>query len=69
MVKNPPAGDARDASSITRSRGSPGIGNSNPFQFSCLGNSIDRGAWQTADHGVTEELGITEQRSTQTRKL
>ena len=31
-------------------------GNSNPLQYSCLENSIDRGPWQATDHGVTEEL-------------
>jgi len=36
--KNPPAGDARDVSSIPRSKRSPGVGNGKPFQFSCLGN-------------------------------
>ena len=33
---------------------SPGEGNGNPFQCSYLGNSIDRGAWQAAVHGVTK---------------
>ena len=31
---------------------SPGEGNGNPLQYSCLENSIDRGAWQTTVHGV-----------------
>ena len=31
---------------------SPGEGNENPLQYSCLGNLIDRGAWQAAVHGV-----------------
>ena len=34
---------------------SPGEGNVNPLQFSCLGNLMDRGAWQTIVHGVTKE--------------
>ena len=38
------AGDMGDASSIPGSGKSPGEGNSNPFQYSCLGNSMDRGA-------------------------
>ena len=48
VVKNPPAnvGDGRDASSI------PGERNSNPLLYSCLENSMDRGAWQTTAHGV-----------------
>ena len=33
---------------------SPGEGNSYPFQYSCLENSIDRGAWQATVHGVTK---------------
>lgn len=41
MGKNPPAGDAGDVSSIPRSKRSPGVGNGKPFQFSCLGNSMD----------------------------
>ena len=48
MVKNPPAnaGDARDAGSISGSilgsERSPGEGNGNPFQYSCLENPTDR---------------------------
>ena len=33
---------------------SPGEGNGNPLQYSCLGNSMDRGAWQTTAHGVAK---------------
>ena len=33
---------------------SPGEGNGNPFQYSCLGNPIDRGAWRATVHGVTK---------------
>ena len=32
---------------------SPGEGNGNPLQYSCLGNPMDRGAWQATVHGVT----------------
>ena len=32
----------------------PGEGNSNPIQYSCLGNSMDRGAWQATVHGITK---------------
>ena len=51
MVKNPPAnaGDTGDAGSIPgsgRSRKTPGGGNGNPLQYSCLKNPMDRGAWQ-----------------------
>ena len=47
VVKNLPAnaGDARDMGSIPGSGRSPGVGNGNPLQFSCLENSMDRGAW------------------------
>ena len=35
---------------------SPGEGNDNPFQYSCLENSMDRGVWWVIVHGVTKEL-------------
>ena len=46
MVKNPPAnaGDIRDAGSIPRLGRSPGGGHGNPLLYSCLENSMDRGA-------------------------
>ena len=55
-VKNPPAkaGDAREAALIPGSGRSPGIGNGNPLQYSCLGNPLDRGAWWAAVHGVAK---------------
>ena len=37
----------------------PGVGNGNPLWYSCLENSMDRGAWWATVHGVTE-LGMTE---------
>ena len=48
MVKNLPvnAGDTRDVSSIPASGRSPGGGNGNPLQYSCLEDSMDRGAWR-----------------------
>ena len=48
MVKNPPtnAGETGDADSIPGSGRSLGGGNDNPFQYACLKNSMDRGAWQ-----------------------
>ena len=54
VVKNPPAnaGGARDASSIPGSGRSPGEGNGNPLQYSCLGNPMERRAWQA--HGVAK---------------
>ena len=56
MVKNPPtnAEDLGDTSSISGSGRSPGVGNGNPLQCSCLKNSIDRGAWLATVHGVTK---------------
>ena len=43
---------------------SPGEGNGNPLQYSCLGNSMDRGAWRATVHGVPKESDTTEQLST-----
>jgi len=43
VVKNPPA-NARDMGSIPEMRRSPAVGNGNPLQYSCLENSMDRGA-------------------------
>ena len=56
VVKNLPAnvGDIRDMSLIPGSGRSPGGGHSNPLQYSCLGNPLDRGAWQATVHGVTK---------------
>ena len=51
VVKNLLA-NAGDAGSNPGWR-SPGIENGNPFQCSCLGNSMDREAWQATVHGVT----------------
>ena len=53
LVKNSPA-NAGDARYITRSEISLGEGNSNPFQYSCLGNPTDRGAWWATVQGGTE---------------
>ena len=46
--------DARDLGSIPGSGRSPGEGNGNPLQYSCLKNPMDRGAWWTTVHGVAE---------------
>ena len=43
----------RDMRLILRSGRTPGVGNGNPLQYSYLGNSMDRGAQQSAVHGVT----------------
>ena len=55
MVKNPSssAGHARHMGLIPASR-SPGVENGNPLQYSCLENSMDRGAWQATVHGVAK---------------
>ena len=56
MVKNMPANavDIKVAGSITGLGRSPGEGHSNPFQYSCLENSIDGGAWRATVHGVVK---------------
>ena len=56
VVKSPPAnaGNARDAGLIPESGRTPGVGNGNPFQCSCLKNSMDRGAWWTIVHEVAK---------------
>ena len=54
VVKDLPAnaGDVRDPGSIPGSGRSPGGGNGNPLQYSCLKNSMDKGAWQATVHSV-----------------
>ena len=56
MVKNLPvnARDIRDVGSVPGSGRSPGGGNGNPLQYSCLENPMDRGAWWAAGHSVTK---------------
>ena len=49
-----PACNAGDEGSVPGSGRSPNEGNSILLQYSCLGNPMDRGAWQTIVHGVTE---------------
>ena len=58
MVKNLSA-NAGDISLIPRSGRSPGEGNGNPLQYSCLGNPKDREAWRSIVHGVAKELDTT----------
>ena len=45
--------NAGDPGYISGSGRSPGEGNGNPLQYSCLGNSMDRGSWWATIHGVT----------------
>ena len=55
VVKNLPAhnaGDTRDAGLISGSRRCLRVGNGNPLQYSCLGNPVDRRAWQVIVHEV-----------------
>ena len=56
VVKNPPAnaGDARNVGLIPGLGRFPGGGNGNSFQYSCLENSMDRGAWWATVHGVAK---------------
>ena len=54
--RNPPvnAGDTRDSGLFPGSERSPGVGNGNPLQYSCLENSMDRRSWQVTVHGVAK---------------
>ena len=53
--------NAGDLQSIPRLGRSPGEGNGNPLQYSCLDNSMDRGAWWVTVHGGSKESDTTEQ--------
>ena len=59
MVKNPLA-IVRDVGSLSGLGGSPGEREGNPLQYSCLGNSMDRGACRTTVLEVTKESDTTE---------
>ena len=56
MAKNLPtnAGVARGGGSIPGLRGSPGGGNGNLFQYSCLENSMGKGTWWATVHGAAK---------------
>jgi len=58
VVKNLPASTG-DVSLISRLVISPGEGNGNPLQCSCLKNPIDRGAWWATVHEVAKESDTT----------
>ena len=59
VVKNLPA-NAGDVGLIPGLGRSPVKGNGKLLQYSCLGNPMDRGAWQATVHGVAKELDTTE---------
>ena len=67
VVKNPPAnaGVLRDIGLIPGSGGSPGEGQDNPLQYSCLENSMDRGAWWAIVHRVTKSWTQLKQLNTE----
>ena len=48
---------------------SPGGGNGNPLQYSCLENPMDRGAWQATVHGVAKQSDMTQQLNNNNDKL
>ena len=60
VIKNQPA-NANNAGLIPGLGRSPGGGNGNPLQYSCLGNLTDRGAWWATVHEVSKESDMTQQ--------
>ena len=70
VVKNPPAnaGDLRDKGFDPWVGKTPGGEDGYPLQYSCLGNPMDRGAWQATAHGVTESQTRLKQLSTHALK-
>ena len=62
MVKNPPA-NAGDVDLIFGLGRYPAEGNDNPLQYSCLGNPMNRGAWQAIAHWVTKTSDLTKQQA------
>ena len=63
LVKNSPAneGDARDEGLSPGLGRSPGGGNGNPLQYSCLEKSMERGTWWATVHGVAMTFKFTAQ--------
>ena len=55
VVKNPPT-NVGDVGSTPGSGRLPGGGNGNPFQYSCLGNPMDRRTWRATVHGVAKRV-------------
>ena len=70
VVKSLPAnaGDARDWGSIAGSGRSPGVGNGNLLQDSCLENSMDRGTWRLQYMGLQRVRQPSDQAQAQTRR-
>ena len=66
-IKNPPA-NAEGMGSIPGLGGSPGRGNGNPPQYSCLDNPMNRGAWRATVHRVAKSQTQLKQLNTHTRK-
>ena len=60
MVKSLPAVQEIEVQPLGQ-EDSPGEGNGNLLQYSCLENSMDRGAWRATVHGVAKESDMTEQ--------
>ena len=58
VVKNPPA-HVEYVGSIPGSGRFHGKGNGNPFQYSCMGNLMEKGAWEATVHGIAKDLGTT----------
>ena len=65
VVKNPPA-NAEVSGSIPGSGRFPGEGNSNPLQYSCLGNPKDWEDWLSTAHGGHKETDITDRLNSNT---
>ena len=63
------AGDERDAGLIPGSGSTPGGRHGNPFQYSCLENPMDRGAWWATVHGVAKSQTRLKQLSTHAHTL
>ena len=59
MLLGTSAGDIGNTGLILGSERSPGEGNGNPLQYSCLENSMGRGAWRATSHGIAKELDTT----------
>ena len=68
VVRDPPAsaGDIQDAGSILGSGRTAGQGHGSPLQYSCLKNSMDRGAWWAMVHGVAKSGTRLKQLNTHT---